>query len=106
MLGSLQDAVRIFHGEEAFVAEDVHEIGIFGRLRQHVDDGLDIFLVGIAPPHGVSSQESAFDGGGNVLPDAADYAQHLEFIGRIEPVAAFDFQRHGAFGHHFLHPAQ
>ena len=103
VLGGRQDAVRIFHRKEAFVAEDVNEIGVFRSLRNQVDDRLHVLLMRVPASHGVGAQEGAFHRSRNAFADAADHAQHLDLIGRVKSVSALDFQGYGAFVHHLPH---
>ena len=113
-----KDAVCIFYGKEALVAEDVdeicqglrcldfarHDTGGVGYCRQHyVANLLHISFFGHTSRYCVGAKEGAFDGRRNGLFDAADYPQHLEFVLRIKPVAALYFHGYGAFVHHLLH---
>ena len=99
----LQDTGGVVWGEEACVAEHVHEIGVFRSLWHQVDHFLHISFFGVAPADGVGSQECGAHKDGDAFAYAADDAQHLQFAFLAESVAAFDFNRSGAGGHHFFH---
>ena len=91
----LHDAGRLFHGKEPFVAEDIDEIGQFpGRHgRKHfVADQLHVFLLpaDIVPRHGVGAEERGAHGQRSRLADAADDAQHLQFVFGRKTIAALD----------------
>ena len=101
--GRCEDAVRILRREEALVAENVHEISEFRRLRQHIHDGLHVRLLRIATAHGVGAQKGGAHRGGNRVADPADDAQHLQLIGRIEPVSALDLDGAAPLPHHLPH---
>ena len=106
---SFQNTRSILYGEEAFFAEYVHEIGqTLGRhCRDHfvADLGHIIFPSHIAR-HCVSAEEGSADFRRNRLGNATDHPQHLEFVLGVQAVAAFDFNRTRAFGHHLPHPLQ
>ena len=95
-----EQAVRILDGEEPFVAENVHEISVFRRLGHHVDHRLHVLLVRVAAADGMGPEEGDADERRDGLLDAADDAQHLEFVRRVESIAALDFDGAGALAHH------
>ncbi len=99
----LQDTGGVVWGEEACVAEHVHEIGVFRSLRHQVDHFLHISFLGVAAADGVGSEEGGTHDCRYAFTDALYDAQHLELSFRAEAVAAFDFQACRAGGHHFFH---
>ena len=103
VLRCLQDAVRVFYCKKAFVAKDVHKVGIFCRLGNKADDHVHIVLVRVAPSHGVGSQEGTLHGGRDAPFDAVNDPQHLHLALGAQAVAALDLKGYGAFVHHFLH---
>ena len=96
-----ENPVRILDREESFVAENIHEISEFRCLGHHIDHRLHVPFVRVAPADGMGTQEGDPDERRDGLPDAPDHPQHLEFILRIQPVAALDLQGAGSLGHHF-----
>jgi len=104
-----QDALGLLGGEEALVAEDVHEVGelLSGHHRDHlVDDEIDVAvgIVLVEQRHRVRAEEVGLDGERGVLFQLADDAQHLEFVFGGEAVAALDLARARAEGGHLLQP--
>ena len=94
----------IFHREEALFAEDVHEVGIARRIGHHAADRRHVLFVRVAAAYGMRPQEGAADQGGRGRPDAVDDPQHLQFVDRVEPVAALDLDGPRALCDHFVHP--
>ena len=77
-----KNAVRVLHGEKAFVAEHVYEIRQLRSLRNKVDNHLHIFLVRVPAPYGVSAQIRATNRCRHAFCDAPDDPQHLKFCFR------------------------
>ena len=89
-----KNAGRLFDGEEALVAEYVDVVGqlLFGYGRNHlIDQQINVFGLRILTAYGVCTEEGGFDLEWRCLLQTADDAQHLQLVGRIEPVAAFHF---------------
>ena len=104
-----QDALGLLGGEEALVAEDVHEVGeLLGRHhRNHlVDDEIHVAvgIVLVEQRYRMGSEEVGLDGERGVLFQLADDAQHLELVLGGEAVAALDLARARAEGGHLLQP--
>ena len=97
-----EDAGGVLDREESFFAENVHEIGVAGRLRHHPADGGHIVVVAVAAAYGVGAEEGGADQGGGGRLDAVDDAQHFHFVDRVEAVAALDFKGAGSLGDHFV----
>ncbi len=97
-----QYAGRVFGGEEARVAEHVHEICQLRRTGYEVNHFLHVGFLGVAAADGVGSEEGGTHDCGYAFSDALYDAQHLELSFLAEAVAAFDFNRSGAGGHHFF----
>lgn len=99
-----QDAGRVFGGEEARVAEHVHEVGKLRGAWHHIDYLFDVLLPAQAAGHGVGAEESRADEGAAILAKPFYDAQHLHLAILAEPVSALDFNGSGAEGHHLPHP--
>lgn len=99
----LQDTGGVVWGEEARVAEHVHEICQLRRTGYEVNHFLHVGFLGVAAADGVGSEEGGTHDCGYAFTDALYDAQHLEFSFRAEAVAAFDFYACRAGGHHFFH---
>ena len=96
----------LFRGEESAVAEHVHKVGeaFGGHCRQHFPAyHIHIFTLapGVCPSYRMGSEESRPDFHRQGGSEPADYAEHLEFVLRIQTVTAFDFQCSRAHVHHF-----
>ena len=59
----------------------------------------------VTPADGMGAEKRGHYAGRDTLADAPDYAEHLELVGRIEPVAALYLQAAGALLHDLAHAA-
>ena len=99
-----EDAGGIFGREESFIAENIHEISEFCSLRHHPDHLVYIGFAGSSAAHGVRPQEGGAHQRGHRFADAADHPEHLQFIRRIEAVAALDLEGSGPLLQHLPDP--
>ena len=109
IFGSLAEYLLcVFHGEEASIAEYIHEVGeaFFGDSWQHlVADEVYIFGPAsfIGSTDSVCAEEVGLHCDWRSFLDASDDAQHLEFIFHGKAISALDLHGSGAHGHDFAY---
>ena len=107
---SLKDARCLVGSEESLVTEDVDKVGqpLLAHFGNHLaDEHIHILALsaGVFATHGMGAKEGGHHLDGRGLADAADDAQHLEFVLGVQTVAALDLDGAGTLGNDFAHAA-
>ena len=101
-------ALRVLGSEEALVAKHVDEVGqpLAPHLGHHLTHHeVHVFVLAVAATNGMGTEEGGHHARRHVLAYPPYHAEHLQFVGRVQAVAALYLYTARTLEHHLAHTA-